>query len=86
MLNIGQFFKKIQNKYTQELFIRTLIKEHIQKHIGIVIPVEDISFKSGDIILKNISQTARSQIFIKKQALLQRINEVQQAKKIGDIR
>lgn len=86
MLNIGQFFKKIQNKYTQEFFVRTVIKEQIQKYIGIVVPIEDISIKSGDVILKNISQTGRSQIYIKKQALLHGINSAQQSKKITDIR
>lgn len=86
MLNISQFFKKIQNKYTQELFVRTVIQEQIKKHIGIAVPIEDITVKSGEVLLKNISQTGRSQIYIKKQALLQGINGAQQSKKIGDIR
>jgi hypothetical protein len=86
MLNIGQFFKKIQNKYTEELFVRTIVKEQIQKYTGIVVEVQDISIKSGNIILKNVSQTGRSQIYIKKQALLEGINSAQQNKKIGDIR
>lgn len=86
MFNIGQFFKKAQNKHTQELFIRSTIKDAIQKQTNIEIPIEAISFTSQTLILKGISQGAKSQIFIKKQLILQEINTKQNIRKILDVR
>jgi hypothetical protein len=85
MLNIGQFFKKIQNRQTKELFARTAAKEAIQEQSGVVVRVEDMSFKAGALVLKGLSQGARSQIFIKKQAILEQIRAKQQIKVITDI-
>lgn len=86
MLNIGQFFKKIQNKHTKELFIRSVVKDVIQKYVGVEVPVESISFKSDTVVLQGVSQTAKSQIFIKKQAIVQEVNSKQNIRRIVDVR
>ncbi|OHA17242.1 MAG: hypothetical protein A3C79_02890 [Candidatus Taylorbacteria bacterium RIFCSPHIGHO2_02_FULL_45_28] len=86
MLNISQFFKKIKGKYSKQIFIRSIVSETIQKHIGIVIPVDTISFSGRNVVINGISQTARSQIFIKKQTILQEINLKQNNEIISDIR
>lgn len=86
MLNIGQFFKKIQNKHTKELFARTVAKEAIQEQSGVIVRVEDMSFKAGALILKGLSQGARSQVFIKKQAILEQIRAKQQIQVVVDIK
>ena len=86
MINIGQFFKKIQNKHTKELFVRSIIKDALKKYTQLDVPVEAMSFSSNSLVLKNISQVAKSQIFIKKQLILQEINTAQSIKIISDIR
>lgn len=86
MLNIGQFFKKIQNKYTKELFLREIIQQSIQKQTGIRIPSEAISIKNNTVVVTGISQAARSHLFIKKQNILQEITTQQQIRVITDIK
>lgn len=86
MLKISEFFKKIQSKHTQELFVRSIIQSILKKYLSIEVPVENISFKSDSIILKGISQVARSQIFIKKEFIIKDINIDQSIKKFSDIR
>lgn len=86
MLNIGEFFKKIKNKHSQELFIRSTIKDVIKKHTKIELAIESISLKSSTVSLKGVSQTARSQMFIKKQIIIDEINAVQTIRKITDVR
>ncbi|MCX6706155.1 MAG: DNA polymerase III subunit beta [Candidatus Woesebacteria bacterium] len=67
---------EVQNSFTKEVVLRTTIKEAIKKHVGIDIPIENISPKNGIVTLKNISQSARSAIFIKKQKILGELKEV----------
>ena len=86
MLKISDFFKKIQNKHSKELFVRSSIQVIIKKHVGVDIPVESISIKSSSIYLKNQSQSARSQIFIRKQGILDDTNNLLKPQKIIDIR
>lgn len=86
MFNIGQFFKKIQNRHTQELFIRSVIQESISQSAGVKIPLEDITLSSGVITLKNISSGLKSVIFIKKQKILDSINNAQSIQVVTAIR
>lgn len=86
MFGIGQFFSKIQNSFAKEVLIRTVMKDAIKKYVGLEIPIENISVKSGTITLDNVSQSARSAIFIKKQAIIKEIMAAQNIKNITDIR
>lgn len=86
MLKIADFFKKIQNKHSQELFIRSTIQTSIKKYTQVELPIESISIKSSSILLKGISQTERSQVFIKKQIIIQELNTIQKIRLITDIR
>lgn len=86
MLKISEFFKKIRNKHTKGLFLRSIIQSTIKKHTNVDLPTESILLKSNSILLNGISQTARSQIFIKKQAIIQDINLSQDTQKIDDVR
>lgn len=86
MLSIGQFFKRIQNKHSKEVFVRIVVVEAIQKHAGVQISTEAVTFSSDQITLKNISPVARSQIFIKKQAILTEIMTQQEIKNLTNIR
>ncbi len=86
MLKIADFFKRIQNKHSQELFIRSTIQASIKKYTKVELPIESISLKSGIVSLKGISQTARSQVFIKKQAIIEELNSTQTIRIVTDIR
>ena len=86
MFNIGQFFKKIQNRHTQELFIRSVIQDSITQNTGAKIPLEDITLSSGVITLKNISSGLKSVVFIKKQKILNTINTNQTIQTVVGIR
>lgn len=87
MINkIGDFFKRIQNLHTKEIFVRTIIKESIKKTTSVDIPVENIVFSGSTASLKGISQAARSAIFIKKHKILEDINSSQDVRKIQDIK
>ena len=86
MFNISGFFKRIQNAHTKELFIRTVIRDSIKKSTTIEIPLESISFNASTAILKGISQSLRSVIFIKKRVILADINANQTIRAISDIR
>lgn len=86
MLNIGQFFKKIQDKYNQEILLRSTIKEAIRSQSGVDVPLESVNYKNGLVTLAGLTQTARSQVFIKKQAIIEQINSRQNTKTVTDIR
>lgn len=85
-LGIGQFFKKIRGKYEQEIFLRTVIKEAIQSQSRVIVSLGSVNYKNGTVILADLTQTARSQIFIKKQAIIEQINNQQKVKKVIDIK
>ena len=86
MLSISQFFKRIQNKHSKELFVRSVIQAAIKKYAGVEVLLEDITFGSSGVVLKNVSGAARSQVFIKKQAIIAEINAGQDIRHIGDVR
>ena len=86
MFNIRDFLKKATNKQTKNLFFRKVVEETLKRHVNIEVPPESISIKSSIIGIKNISQGARSAIFIKKQAILEDLNKVQDIFKVKDIR
>ncbi len=86
MLKISDFFKRIQNKYSQELYVRSVIQASLKKYINLEVPLESISFKSATIVLKGIPQVARSQIFIKKQTILDDIKANQDIRVVSDIK
>lgn len=86
MLSIGQFFKRIQGKQAQEMLLRTVISDALNKHTGIKAEQGAISYKSGVVNVSKLSSSARSQIFIKKQQIINEINSLQDYRKIEDIR
>ncbi|MFA6295643.1 MAG: hypothetical protein WC666_04520 [Candidatus Paceibacterota bacterium] len=86
MIGLGEFFKKVQNSFLKEVSLRTAIRDIIKKYTEADVSIENISYKNNIIILKDVSQTVRSVIFIKKQAILKEISEKQDIYKITDIR
>jgi hypothetical protein len=86
MFSIAKFFERIQNAQAKEVFLLKAIQDALKKHVGIDIPIENISCKSDSVSLKNVNSAAKSAIFIKKAAILKEINEVQQMRVVKDIR
>jgi len=86
MLGLSGFFKNIQNAFTKEVILRTSIKDAIKKQTGIDIEIENISCKGGVVALKNISQSALSVVFIKKQKIIAELSLGQSTENITDIR
>ena len=86
MIGLKDFFKKIQNRHTTELFVRSVIQSSVKKHTGVEVSLDSISFSSSSVVLKDLSSGLKSAIFIKKNAILSDINSGQGNKVVTDIR
>ena len=86
MLGIGDFFKRIKSSVSKEVFVRNAIKEAVKKFAGVDIRLEDISFQGSTAILRNINQSARTTVFIKKHAIIREANATQNFRRVSDIR
>lgn len=86
MLSIDGFFKRIGGFYAREAAFRAAIQSALKESIGLEVPVDSISFRSGVVELKNISQAARSAIFTKKAPIIERMNAAQSVHNISDVR
>ena len=78
--------KKMQNRQTREFFICEIVRGVIKDVVRIDIPVGNITVKETTVHFSNISQAARSELFIKKQQILKLINDRQAAVKIIEIK
>lgn len=76
MFGISGFFKNIQNAFTKEIFLRTKIKEIIEKNTGITIPIENIIYKNEMVSLKKTNPAILSVIYIKKIKILEELKSV----------
>jgi len=76
MQSIGDFFKRIGGVHAKEMALRGSIQTAIKELIDIDVPIGDIVFKSGVVTLKNISQGAKSVVFIQKQKIIEKLNLV----------
>ena len=86
MLGIHEFFKRIQNLHSKEVFVRTVIQESLIKYTNVGLELKDINFQESTIVLKNTNQTFKSVVFTKKNQILNDINEKQTIRKVTDIR
>ena len=86
MFGISGYFKKIQSAFAKEVLMREVIKEAILHQTGADLPIKSIAIKSGTITLENISQSLKSAIYIKKQAILKEIAGKQDIRPMIDIR
>lgn len=75
MKSIGEFFSKIQNRHAKELFWRKVAADAVNRLMKTDIKSENVSFKSDKIHIKGLSQTAKSQFFIKKESIITEIKK-----------
>jgi len=86
MQGLSDFFKRVQNSFTKELFLRGIVRDAIKKIANIEIAVEDISFKGESVFVSKLNSSAKTALFIKKQDILKELNEIQKLRIIKDIR
>lgn len=86
MLNISQFFKKIQNKQAQENLVRSVVCDAIKTYARFEVDVDKIGFNSDAATIEGLTATQKTQIYIKKQAILAHVNNAQSVRIIRDIR
>jgi len=84
MRSISEFFSKIQNRHAKGLFAIKSVQDSIKARAGVDVEASSVSFKGRVIALRGLSQSAKSQIYIKKSAILADISS--QAHIIEDIR
>ena len=74
MLDISNFFKRVQGTILAEVHTREVIVKAIERSIGIALSVNDIEFKRKVIRVK-ASPIIKNQLFIKKAAILEEIKK-----------
>lgn len=84
MKGIGTFFEKFKSSAVKEIKKRVAISNILKKEIGEEIPIENISISNGVIKIKS-SSMIKSQIFIKKIAILRVISTTLQGLFVKDI-
>lgn len=85
MKGISHFFDKIKNSAIQEIQKRTAISDIIKQVIGQTIPIESISINNG-VLKITASQVLKSEIYIKKKLILNKISLQLPTIKIIDIK
>ena len=85
MKGIGQFFDKFKSGALKEIRKREIISAILKSEIGIDVPPEKISFGNKMLII-NEGQTVKSEIFLKKQKMLEKIKRQLPNLVINDIR
>jgi hypothetical protein len=86
MKSIGDLFARIKNVQAKEVFLRTAVQQALKKAANIDCTINDISFKGGSVQVKNISQTAKAQMFMKKTAILKEIALQSPGRTISEIK
>lgn len=86
MFNINQFLNKIRAHRSTDEHVRFAVCKALLSQVKMTVPPEAVEIKPPRIFIKNISQVARSEIFIKKEALLAEINVSHKGRVLTDIR
>lgn len=74
MLNISNFLEKFKGIGAEGYVARTSLSKILKSDYNIHVPIEDIEWK-GAILKINASPIVKSQIYIKKHTLLERVRE-----------
>jgi len=86
MKDIKDLFAVMYRWRVRDAADRLIVKEVMRGKAGIDVPEGSINFKGRTIALSGVGQAAKSQIFIKKRALLEEIAARLPHRKISDIR
>ncbi len=86
MFGIGHLLRKIQNRQSSEVFVSDIVRLVLKEEFNRDILLDDIKIKGSVVTILNIGQTMKSEIFIRKQLLLKKINEKQQVLLVIDLK
>jgi len=86
MKSISEFFGRFRNIQVRESLVRLAVQQALKGWLALEVPLEAISCKGATVTLKGVDQSARSALFIKKEAVLKEINAAQSVRIIRDIR
>ncbi|MEI7462823.1 MAG: hypothetical protein WCK03_00315 [Candidatus Taylorbacteria bacterium] len=86
MFGIGHLLRKIQNRQSSEVFVSDIVRLVLKEEFNRDILLNDIKIKGSVVTILNIGQTMKSEIFIRKQLLLKKINEKQQVLLVIDLK
>lgn len=67
--NIGTFFDKFKNAALKEMHTRQIIADSIEKNAGVKLNLKEIELKNK-IIMVRANPAAKSQMFMKKEAIM----------------
>ena len=85
MKGIGQFFDKFKNSAVQEIQKRVIICDILKDETKQDIPIEKISIKNA-VLTVNADQIIKSELFLKKHKILDKIKKQLPRMVITDIR
>lgn len=85
MKDLSSFFSRIKNLYDREVGNTTLIIEIFKKTAGVSLTAKQITLKDGVLTIQTNS-AIKSQVFIRKEKLLQALAETVPQSHIKDIR
>ncbi|MDE2038333.1 MAG: hypothetical protein KGI69_03910 [Patescibacteria group bacterium] len=86
MKSIKEFFAKARERQARELAPREIIRKSLKAKAGVDVPVGAIGFKGDNAVVKGMSASARSAVFVKKAAILADIAAQGCPRKVSDIR
>jgi hypothetical protein len=86
MFGIGHLLKRMQNRQTREYFVRERVREAVREATKVDIIVENIKINGSVVSFLNLNQSAKSEVYIKKQQLLKLINSLQDIVVVTDLR
>lgn len=84
MDKLSSFLQKFAHLLSNKEYIQTTVIDIVREEIGIDIAKENISLRNNQLTF-NISPTIKTQIFIKKSLLLEKINNKIGKKTIQDL-
>ena len=74
MFNISQFLEKFKRFETSEIGTRETIAQALKEIVGINVPLESITYKNAVITL-SVEGMVRSELYIKKQKILEMLQK-----------
>ncbi len=86
MRSIGEFLSRIRNKQAQEIFLRSTIQTALKTTLAIDADIDAIEFKGGAVLIKGLSQTAKSALYMKKGSLLKEIAKLLPTRAVNDVK
>jgi hypothetical protein len=83
--NIGPLFDRFKNLQLPDETLRRLASEIITRECGVTIPIEKISIQNG-VLSVDANPRVRSEVFMRRDAILDQLRAVCKERTLKDIR